>query len=79
MQPQLIDHIADMTPDDLRIHLRNAYATPTATLAHNLPTAIFLQPAPLLPETRRRKIDSSVLTPPLKTDSVVRFGKMLDA
>jgi hypothetical protein len=30
MQPQLIDHIADMTPDDLRTHLRNAYGNTTA-------------------------------------------------
>lgn len=29
MQPQLIDHIADMTPDDLRTHLRNAYGNTT--------------------------------------------------
>lgn len=29
-QPQLIDHIADMTPDDLRTHLRNAYGNTTA-------------------------------------------------
>ena len=29
-QPQLIDHIADMTPDDLRTHLRNVYGNTTA-------------------------------------------------
>lgn len=29
-QPQPIDHIADMTPEDLRTHLRNAYANTTA-------------------------------------------------
>ena len=30
MQPQLIDHIDTMTPDDLRTHLRNAYGNTTA-------------------------------------------------